>query len=91
MTSLIILFSSILLVTMLGIQSLSINNNLRWAASINSFMISLAQLVMLKVMPGPTSHLDVFCYLIGGPIGVQITLWIFPKVKTFFNKDRGVS
>lgn len=88
MSSVMILLFSVILVTLLGIQSLSLNRNLKWVASINSFMVNLSQLLILKTMPGPTSKLDIACYLIGGPIGVNLAMWVFPKVQKILNNSK---
>lgn len=86
MNALIILLATISLVAMLGFQSLTVNHNLKLMASFNSLLINAANLWLLKVMPGPTNSIEVAAYLIGGPIGVQITLWAFPKVKRAIDK-----
>ena len=88
MNALIILLATIALVAMLGFQSLTINSNLKVMAVFNSLLINGANLWLLKVMPGPTTSLEVAAYLIGGPIGVYITLWAFPKVKAWINRNK---
>lgn len=66
------------LVFALGLQSLNVNGGHRVLAVGTSFMIGSANLVVLKVVPGPTSALDVLAYLFGGPFGIWLSMLAHP-------------
>lgn len=75
----VVLFASTCgLVFALGLQSLNVNGGHRVLAVTTSFMIGSANLVVLKVVPGPTSALDVLAYLIGGPAGIWLSMLAHP-------------
>lgn len=64
----------------LGLQSLNVNGGHRLLAFVTSFGIGAANLVLFKVMPGPTDALQVAAYLLGGPFGIVASMWAHPRL-----------
>lgn len=78
MTALYLFLSTYTLVLFLGLQSLNVNGGHRLLAVITSFGISVANVTVLKIMPGPTDALDLAAYLSGGPFGILTSMLIHP-------------
>ena len=80
MTALLLFCSTYVLVLALGLQSLNVNGGHRVLATLTSFGIGTGNLVVLKVMPGPTGWMEVAAYLLGGPLGILTSMAIHPWV-----------
>ena len=64
----------------LGLQSLNVNGGHRLAACCTSFLIGTANLVLFKLLPGPTTAMDVAGYLLGGPVGIYAAMTLHPHL-----------
>ena len=90
MNALILFVSTWALVLFLGLQSLNVNGGHRLLACLTSFGIGAANLTVLKIMPGPTSTIEILAYLAGGPIGIVTSMLIHPwMVRILGNKKGG--
>lgn len=90
MNALILFVSTWALVLFLGLQSLNVNGGHRPLACLTSFGIGAANLTVLKIMPGPTSTIEILAYLAGGPIGIVTSMLIHPwMVRILGNKKGG--
>jgi hypothetical protein len=78
MTALILFASTFATVLALGLQSLNVNGGHRAMAFCTSFLIGAGNLVLFKVLPGPTSTLEIACYLLGGPVGIVCAMALHP-------------
>lgn len=76
MTALTLFISTLLLVMALGAQSLFVNNGLYVAAFANSFIIGAGNLALYKLAPD-ASGFEIAAFLIGGPVGVCLAMFIF--------------
>lgn len=81
MTTAFLLFAaSFAVVFALGIQQYNVTHGHRAAAFATSLAIGLASLVQLKVLPGPTTWLDVAGYLLGSACGIVASMWAHPRL-----------
>lgn len=80
MTSLAIFLASLVVVFALGVQQLNVNEGRRAWAFATSIVIGLATLVQLKLLPGPTTLLDICGYLLGSAIGIVASMWAYPRL-----------
>lgn len=80
MNALIILACTFGVVLALGLQSLNVNQGKRLLAFCTSFLIGLCNLGLLKIVPQPTSWLDVAAYLLGGPFGILTAMYLHPRL-----------
>jgi hypothetical protein len=44
--------------------------------------------VLLKVMPGPTSFIELLAYLLGGPLGILASMALHPWLCSFGKAGR---
>lgn len=86
MTALLLFCSTFVLVLALGLQSLNVNGGHKVLAALTSFAIGMANMAVLKVMPGPTGFLEVAAYLLGGPLGIVTSMVIHPWVARRFGR-----
>jgi hypothetical protein len=70
--------STFVVVFALGLQSLNVNGGHRLLAVLTSFLIGTSNLVLFKVMPGPTNALEIAAYLLGGPLGIVASMAAHP-------------
>jgi len=73
-------------VLFLGLQSLNVNGGHKLLAVLTSFGIGVANLFILKIMPGPTDWLELTAYMTGGPLGIYISMCIHPWVVLRFGR-----
>ena len=85
-TALILFGATFCVVFALGLQSLNVNGGHRWAAFVNSFSIGLSNLVLFKMLPGPTDHFQIAAYLLGGPFGIVASMLAHPYLSTSFRR-----
>ncbi len=64
----------------LGLQSLNVNQGRRLLAFCTSFLIGFCNLVLLKIVPQPTTWLEVAAYLLGGPFGILTAMFLHPRL-----------
>lgn len=84
MTALLLFAATCGTVLALGLQSLNVNGGHRLLAALTSFAIGTCQLALYKVLPGPTSPLEVAAYLAGGPIGIVAAMALHPRLVRLF-------
>lgn len=75
MQVLIIFSATFCVVFALGFQSQVVNHGHYKAAFLNSFLISLAQLAILKYVPQAHGAYDYAAYMLGGPLGIISSMW----------------
>lgn len=88
MSALVIFASTFFLVLFLGLQQLNVAGGHRVLAALTSAGISLANLVVLKSVPGPTDALDLIAYVTGGPLGVLVSMAAHPALVRAFGRPR---
>lgn len=88
MSALMIFAATFALVLFLGLQQLNVQGNHRVLAMLTSAGISLANLGVLKSIPGPTDWLDLLAYVSGGPVGVLVSMVIHPHLVRVFKGVR---
>lgn len=80
MTALLLFASTFAVVFALGLQSLNVNGGHRLMAFVTSFAIGGSNLVLFKVMPGPTDWMEIAAYLLGGPFGIVASMLAHPHL-----------
>ena len=84
MTAVALFASTFCVVFALGLQSQLVNNGFWRSAMLNSFVISSANLVLLKLAPD-AGGIEIAGYLLGGPLGIVCSMAAF----NFIKKNRG--
>ena len=84
MTAALLFAATFAVVFCLGIQQINVERHDMLAAFITSPLIGLSNLVLFKVLPGPTGPLDYAAYLLGGAIGIVASMWAHPRLVTMF-------
>jgi len=79
MTCLLVFLAALFIVFLLGFQSLNVNQGHHWLACVTSLGIGTANLFLLKLIPQATKWEEIACYLIGGPIGILLAMWLHPS------------
>lgn len=79
-TAAILFLSTFAVVFALGLQSLNVNGGHRLLAFCTSFLIGASNLVLFKVLPGPTDTLQIAAYLLGGPFGIVCSMAAHPLI-----------
>lgn len=75
MQALIIFGATFAVVFALGFQSLTVNRGQFYLAFCNSFVISAAQLAILKFVPEAHGFWEYAAYMTGGPLGIVSSMW----------------
>lgn len=88
MTALLLFAITFALVYLLGIQQLNVQFNQRAQAFITSFAIAWLQLVLLKLMPQPTTLIENTGYLLGGSFGILAAMASHAPLTAFFDRWR---
>jgi len=91
MTTLTLFAVTFALVFLLGIQQLNVQFNQRVQAWITSLAIAWMQLLLLKLMPQPTTWLENAGYLLGGPFGILAAMSSHTRLTAFFNRWRNLA
>lgn len=76
MQALIIFAATFSVVFALGFQSLTVNRGQFALAFCNSFVISAAQLAILKFVPEAHGFWEYAAYMSGGPLGIVSSMWV---------------
>jgi hypothetical protein len=76
--ALLLFASTFVVVFALGVQSLNTNGGHRLLAFITSFFIGGSNLVLFKLLPGPTDWTQIAAYLLGGPFGIVAAMAAHP-------------
>lgn len=84
MTALLIFACTFGVVLALTVQHLNINGNHQAMAFFTSVLIGLFNLVLLKVIPQPTSVWEIAAYLFGGPLGIVTAMRLHPAVLRWY-------
>jgi predicted outer membrane lipoprotein len=88
MTALLLFAATFGVVFALGLQSLNVNGGHRMLAFVTSFGIGASNLVLFKVLPGPTSALEIGAYLVGGPFGIVAAMALHPVLVRWYARRR---
>ncbi len=80
-TPLLLFVSTFGIVFGLGLQQLNVSGGHRIAAALTSFMIGALNLVLFKLIPQPTSGLELVGYLVGGPVGIVAAMVVHPMLE----------
>lgn len=80
MTALMLFASTFAVVFTLGLQQLNVSGDHKVLAFFTSLAIGASNLVLFKLLPGPTSGLELAAYLLGGPFGIVTSMWAHPHV-----------
>ena len=83
----LLLFATFAVVFTLGIQQMNVERRHYLAAFITSPFIAGSNLVLFKLLPGPTGPAEIACYLIGGAVGIVTSMWMHPHLVAFFNQE----
>ncbi len=76
MSHLILFGSSFALVFLLGLQSLTVNAGHERGAFINSLLIGVANIALLKLAP-QANGTEIVAYILGGPLGIIASMRYF--------------
>lgn len=80
-TPLTLFLATFAVVFLLGLQQLNVQHGHRLAAAITSVLISAATLVQFKLLPGPTTALDIAGYMAGGVLGIVASMTVYPRLQ----------
>lgn len=83
-SALTLLAASFAVVFLLGLQQLNVQAGHRLAAFGTSILISGSTLVQLKLLPGPTTALDLVAYIAGSAVGVVASMAAHPRLVRAF-------
>ena len=86
MTEFFIFISAVGIVFFLGLQSLSVNSGHKILAAVNSLVIGTFNLVLLKSIPNIESWQSTIAYLVGGPVGITLAIYLHPKIARILYK-----
>lgn len=81
LTPLYLFGATFALVFFLGVQQLVVNANEQALAFVLSMAISSANLVLYKLVPGPTSIADLAGYTLGGACGIVAGMRVYAAVR----------
>lgn len=76
MQAAIIFAATFVVVFALGFQSLTVNQGHYRAAFLNSFLISAANLAILKYVPQAHGAYEYLAYMTGGPLGIITSMYV---------------
>lgn len=85
MDTVVIFCATFLLVFGMGFQALNVTKGHIKAAFVTSFLLGLANLALLKMVPSTESMLDIAAFLCGGPFGVIASM----KLHSMFMEGKG--
>lgn len=75
----------------LGLQQLNVSAGDQLAAFVTSFAISGANLILFKVLPGPTGWMELAAYFVGGSFGIVASMRAHPRLRAFFASSEAPS
>lgn len=88
MNALFLFSATFALVLFLGLQQMNVHGGHRALAAVTSLLIAVANITILKIMPGPTGWLEVVAYLAGGPLGILSSMAVHPWIARRFGRRR---
>lgn len=86
MTAALLFAATFAVVFTLGLQQINLERRDMLAAFATSPLIGISNLVLFKVLPGPTDWLDHAGYLAGGAIGIVASMWMHPVLVRMFER-----
>lgn len=86
MNALFLFSATFFLVLFLGLQQMNVHGGHRALAALTSLLIAVANITILKLMPGPTGWLEVAAYLAGGPLGILASMAWHPRLAAHFGR-----
>lgn len=87
MNSALLFISTFVLVLALGLQSQFVNNGHAAMAFANSLLIGTSNLVLFKLAPD-ASGFEITAYLIGGPLGIVTSMFLFKRYAGWARKRK---
>lgn len=75
MTAFILFFSTFVVVSALGAQSLFVNNGRYASAFLNSLVIGSCNLLLFKLAPNASS-IEIIAFVMGGPFGIITAMYV---------------
>lgn len=88
MTAPLLFAVTFVLVFLLGIQQLNVQFGQKLQAWLTSLAIAWLQLLLLKLMPQPTTAAENLGYLLGGPFGILAAMRWHPLLTDWFERGR---
>jgi hypothetical protein len=76
------------IVYFLGLQSLSVNANMRLLAMFNSTVIGVASLVLYKTVPNLQDPLEIALFLVAGPLAIMCAMMTHGSIKGWLNRRK---
>ena len=70
--------ATLVAVAVLGLQQINVERRDMLFAALTSPAIGASNWVLFKVLPGPTTLWDFAAYLVGGSIGIVLSMWLHP-------------
>lgn len=86
MTALLLFASTFAVVFALGLQQLNVSGGHERLAFVTSIAIAASQLALYKLLPGPTSALEIAAYLFGGSFGIVASMRAHPHLVRLFRE-----
>ena len=90
-TAAVLFAATFTVVFALGLQSLNVNGGHKALAFSTSFCIGASNLVLFKLLPGPTDALQIGGYLLGGPLGIVCSMTVHPHLLRWTGRISKVS
>lgn len=87
MNAAFLFISTFVLVLALGLQSQFVNNGHPFMAFANSLVIGASNLVLFKLAPD-ASGLEIAAYLLGGPLGIVTSMFLFARSTGWVGKRK---
>jgi hypothetical protein len=87
MTALQLFIATFGLVFALGLQSLNVNGGHKLFAFLTSLLIGASNLLLFKVLPGPTNEIENLAYLFGGPFGIVTSMVAHPVLLRLWKRE----
>lgn len=81
MTNALLLFAATFVVVFtLGLQQMNVEGGHRVLAFVTSLFVGTSNLVLFKLLPGPTDWVQITAYLLGGAFGIVTSMWAHPRL-----------
>lgn len=83
-TTALLFTATFTVVFLLGVQQLTVERGHKLAAALTSPLISLAYLVLFKLLPQQTEPIEIAGHLLGGALGIYTSMWMHPQIVALF-------
>lgn len=80
MNALWLFLATFVVVFLLGLQQLHVEGRHAAAAFVTSIGITGANLVLFKLLPGPTDWVQIAAHMLGGAFGIVTSMWAHPFI-----------